>query len=182
MINLGSYVSKNSIIHRCDARIKLFAFIAYVLFVFLIPSWVALGVEFMVLLALCALAHLNIVDLAKSVLPIIVAFVIVSAGELNKNKNTQVIVRALKDVPEAHYVACGVGPEEKNLLALAKALGVEDRFHLLGYRTDMPEILAAADVFTIMSFREGMPRALLEAMDMGLPCVQQYPGHPGPDR
>ena len=99
------------------------------------------------------------------------AFVIVSAGELNKNKNTQVIVRALKDVPKAHYVACGVGPEEKNLLALAKLLGVEDRFHLLGYRTDMPEILAAADVFTIMSFREGMPRALLEAMDMGLPCV-----------
>ena len=79
MITLGSYVSKNSIIHKCDARVKLLAFIAYVLFVFLVLSWMALGVEFMVLLALCALAHLNIVDLAKSVLPIIIAFVIVSA-------------------------------------------------------------------------------------------------------
>ena len=38
------------------------------------------------------------------------AFIIVSAGELNKNKNTEVVVRALKDVPGAHYVACGVGP------------------------------------------------------------------------
>ncbi len=99
------------------------------------------------------------------------AFMIVSAGELNRNKNTEVIVRALADVPDAHYVACGVGPEEDNLRNLAEQLGVADRFHLLGYRTDMPEVLACADAFTIMSFREGMPRALLEAMDLGLPCV-----------
>ena len=99
------------------------------------------------------------------------AFVIVSAGELNKNKNTEVIVRALKDVEGAHYVACGVGPEKENLEKLAQELGVTDRFHLMGYRTDMPEIMACADVFTMMSFREGMPRAILEAMDLGLPCV-----------
>lgn len=98
-------------------------------------------------------------------------FLIVSAGELNRNKNTEVIVRALINVPNAHYVACGVGPEEENLRKLAEQLGIEDRFHLIGYRTDMPEILACADAFTIMSFREGMPRALLEAMDLGLPCV-----------
>lgn len=99
------------------------------------------------------------------------AFVIVSAGELNRNKNTEVVVRALKDIPGAHYVACGVGPEKDNLLKLARQLGVTQRFHLLGYRTDMPEIMAASDVFVIPSFREGMPRALLEAMDLGLPCV-----------
>lgn len=99
------------------------------------------------------------------------AFVIVSAGELNKNKNTEIIVRALVDVENAHYVACGVGPEKDNLEKLAQKLGVSDRFHLMGYRTDMPEIMACADVFTMMSFREGMPRAILEAMDLGLPCV-----------
>ena len=99
------------------------------------------------------------------------AFVIVSAGELNKNKNTEVIVRALKDVEGAHYVACGVGPEKENLEKLAQTLGLSERFHLMGYRTDMPEIMACADVFTMMSFREGMPRAILEAMDLGLPCV-----------
>ena len=98
-------------------------------------------------------------------------FVIVSAGELNKNKNTEVIVQALKDVEGAHYVACGVGPEKDNLEKLAQELGVSDRFHLMGYRTDMPEVMACADVFTMMSFREGMPRAILEAMDLGLPCV-----------
>ncbi len=101
------------------------------------------------------------------------AFVIVSAGELNRNKNTEVVVRALEHLKDrsVHYVACGVGPEEENLRALAERLGVTDRFHLMGYRTDMPEIMAAADVFTMMSFREGMPRAVLEAMDLGLPCV-----------
>ena len=99
------------------------------------------------------------------------AFLIVSAGELNKNKNTEVIVKSLVYCTSAHYVACGVGPEEDNLRQLAKKLNIEDRFHLLGYRTDMPEILSIADTFTMMSFREGMPRALLEAMDLGLPCV-----------
>lgn len=99
------------------------------------------------------------------------AFVIVSAGELNKNKNTEVIVKALKGIDGAHYVACGVGPEKENLENLARELGVSERFHLMGYRTDMPEIMACSDVFTMMSFREGMPRAILEAMDLGLPCV-----------
>lgn len=99
------------------------------------------------------------------------AFVIVSAGELNKNKNTEVVVRALKDMPGAHYVACGVGPEKENLEKLAEELGVSERFHLMGYRTDMAELMAMSDVFTMMSFREGMPRSLLEAMDLGLPCV-----------
>lgn len=99
------------------------------------------------------------------------AFVIVSAGELNKNKNTEVVVRSLKDVPGAHYVACGVGPEKENLEKLAEELGVSERFHFMGYRTDMAELMAMSDVFTMMSFREGMPRSLLEAMDLGLPCV-----------
>lgn len=101
------------------------------------------------------------------------AYVIVSAGELNKNKNTETVVRALAILKNRniHYVACGVGPEEGNLRQLAEELNVPSQFHLMGYRTDMPEIMAASDVFTMMSFREGMPRSLLEAMDLGLPCV-----------
>lgn len=101
------------------------------------------------------------------------AFLVVSAGELNKNKNTKVIVEALGKLKgqNIHYIACGVGPEEDNLKKLAEELGVVSQFHLMGYRTDMAEIMAASDAFTMMSFREGMPRSLLEAMDLGLPCV-----------
>ena len=61
--------------------------------------------------------------------------------------------------------------KKENLEKLAKKLGVFERFHLMGYRTDMAELMAMSDVFTMMSFREGMPRSLLEAMDLGLPCV-----------
>lgn len=70
---------KDSLVHRCDARIKLLMFIAYVLAVFLIPSIEALCVEFIVLLLFCALAKLNFLKLLKSVAGIAVAFVIVSA-------------------------------------------------------------------------------------------------------
>ena len=101
------------------------------------------------------------------------AFLIVSAGELNKNKNTQVIVRAVKEMNDENvfYAACGDGEEKANLEALIKEFGLEKQVKLLGYRTDMPEIMASADAFTIMSHREGLPRALMEAMDLGLPCV-----------
>lgn len=98
-------------------------------------------------------------------------FVIISAGELNKNKNTEIIIKALKELPGMHYLACGTGPERDRLVRIANKLGVSDRFHLLGYRTDILELMSISDVFTIMSFREGLPRALLEAMDLGLPCV-----------
>ena len=73
------YIYKDSLLHKSDARLKLLAFIAYVLLVFLIPSWTALGVEFMLLLVFCAFAKLNIFDLLKSVAGIAVAFAIVSA-------------------------------------------------------------------------------------------------------
>lgn len=101
------------------------------------------------------------------------AFVIISAGELNKNKNTEVIVRTLGefDDSDVHYVACGVGPEKETLEKLSQRLGVIERCHLMGYRLDILELMACSDVFTMMSFREGMPRAVLEAMDLGLPCV-----------
>ena len=101
------------------------------------------------------------------------AFLIVSAGDLNKNKNTEVMVRALERVndPSVHYIAGGVGPEKQKLEKLANSLGVNNQFHLLGYRTDMAELMAASDAFVIMSFREGLPRSLMEAMDLGLPCI-----------
>lgn len=100
-------------------------------------------------------------------------FVIISAGELNKNKNTKTIVKALGELKgkNIHYIACGVGSEKDNLVFLAKKLGVSEQFHLLGYRTDIVELMSISDVFVMPSFREGVPRSILEAMDLGLPCI-----------
>jgi glycosyltransferase involved in cell wall biosynthesis len=64
----------------------------------------------------------------------------------------------------------GTGPLEQQLRARA-AKGYAGRIEFLGYRDDMPDVLAAADIAVLTSFKEGMPRAVLEAMAMGLPVV-----------
>ena len=98
--------------------------------------------------------------------------VIVSAGDLNDNKNNQVVVRSMTSLPSnCHYVICGTGSKESFLINLSIELKVSDRVHFLGYRTDMKDIMSASDIFVMPSFREGVPRSILEAMDLKLPCV-----------
>lgn len=96
---------------------------------------------------------------------------ILSVGELNQNKNHEVIVRAISKLknPNIHYFIAGKGEKEQYLEKLANELDVN--LHLLGYRTDIIELLNAADVFAFPSFREGLSVALMEAMASGLPCV-----------
>lgn len=98
--------------------------------------------------------------------------VIVSAGDLNGNKNNQVVVRSMAYLPSnCHYLICGTGTKDSFLKRLSIELNVSDRVHFLGYRTDMKDIMSASDVFVMPSFREGVPRSILEAMDLKLPCV-----------
>lgn len=101
------------------------------------------------------------------------AVVLVSAGFLNPNKNNRVVIEALAKLKDSRYcyLICGDGELKDELASLANQLGVENQVKFPGYRTDMMEIMAAADIFVMPSFREGVPRALLEAMDLGLPCV-----------
>ena len=80
------------------------------------------------------------------------AVAVVSAGILNKNKNNRVIIEALPlaKSEKVHYVICGEGDGEGELRELAKSLGVEDRVHFLGFRTDMPQVMCASDIFAMM--------------------------------
>lgn len=96
---------------------------------------------------------------------------ILSVGELNQNKNHEVVVRAISKLknPNVHYFIAGKGDKEQYLDELAKELDVNLR--LLGYRTDIIELLKTADIFAFPSFREGLSVALMEAMAAGLPCV-----------
>lgn len=96
-----------------------------------------------------------------------------SIGELNVNKNHQVVVKALAKLENknVHYAIAGVGDQKENLLSLAKELGVENQFHLLGYRTDALKLYRAADIFVFPSFREGLSVSVMEAMASGLPII-----------
>ena len=100
-------------------------------------------------------------------------FVVVSVGELNENKNQQVIIRALGQVQDKaiHYLLCGKGDQLEQLKTLALQLGVAARVHFLGYRTDVISILSKADLFAFPTRREGLGLAALEAMYCGLPLV-----------
>ena len=97
--------------------------------------------------------------------------VFLSVGELNSNKNHQIVIRALPDFPDARYVVCGRGPLTEDLRKLSVDLGVGDRVILAGYRTDVADFYGMADLFVFPSFREGLPVALMEAMSAGLVCV-----------
>ena len=101
------------------------------------------------------------------------AFIVLSVGELNKNKNHETVISALAKLnnPQIHYLICGQGHHGKYLKELAKELGLEKQVHLLGFRKDIPEICKAVDLFVFPSFREGLSVALMEAMANGLPVI-----------
>lgn len=98
---------------------------------------------------------------------------LLTAGELHKGKNQQMVIRALRKAnnPHYHYFICGKGEEEANLKDLAAKCGLEKQVHFLGYRKDIAEIMCACDIFVFLSLREGLSRALMEAMASGMPVV-----------
>jgi L-malate glycosyltransferase len=66
----------------------------------------------------------------------------------------------------------GEGPERPRIEALAKELDLgPDRLRILGFRTDVPDLLGASDLFVLPSRMEGLPLSALEAMAQRLPVV-----------
>lgn len=96
-----------------------------------------------------------------------------SVGELNNNKNHQIIVDAVAKLhnDKIHYFIAGEGSEKENLVLLAEKLGVVNQLHLLGFRTDVEQLLRIMDVYCLPSIREGLNVSLMEAMASGLLCV-----------
>ena len=103
--------------------------------------------------------------------------VIVTIGRLVEEKGYPELLEALRDV-DAELWAIGArlesdhaAPIEAAVAAVAHDPGRKDRVRFLGYRGDAAELLRAADIFTLPSHREGMPRSMVEAMLTGLPVV-----------
>jgi glycosyltransferase EpsD len=102
-------------------------------------------------------------------------FLIFYAAEFNKNKNHQLLIRALAElktrVPQARLLLAGEGPLLAACRELAESLGVEQQVRFLGYRDDIAELLPMCDVAVASSLREGLPVNIMEAMACGLPVV-----------
>lgn len=101
------------------------------------------------------------------------SIVLMSVGELNKNKNHEVMIRAMAQLMDknVHYVIAGRGALKEHLEALAEELGAGKQLHLLGFRTDVRDLFKTADVFAHPSFREGLSVAVMEAMASALPII-----------
>jgi glycosyltransferase involved in cell wall biosynthesis len=101
--------------------------------------------------------------------------IIGSIGRLAPQKGFEFAIRAMKQVvetyPKARLVLAGVGPLEAELRAEAKLQGVEKNVTFLGFRREVPQLLAAFDIFVHPSLWEGLSISLMEAMAAGKPIV-----------
>jgi len=101
------------------------------------------------------------------------AAVIITVGELNANKNHIQVLEALSKLNKTnfHYLIVGNGEDEQKLQKAVNELLLRDKVSFLGFRRDVPELLTASDVFILTSRREGLPKAVMEAMAVGLPII-----------
>lgn len=99
--------------------------------------------------------------------------VFITVGELIDRKNHDILIDAMKKIDQGDVVLliAGAGQNKDKLQSRIKEEKLENSVRLLGYRTDIKELLKVSDCFVFPSFQEGLPGALMEAMASGLPCI-----------
>ena len=102
--------------------------------------------------------------------------VVICTARLVRHKGWPELLRAMRQVPGATLWVVGERLDsdhgdamDADFAEAAAALG--PRLKLLGYRDDVPALLAAADIFCLPSHFEGLPMSIIEAMLVGLPVV-----------
>lgn len=91
-----------------------------------------------------------------------------------RTKGTDRVVESLAGHPDAVLLVAGIYPgsrEARRLLDEAARAGIADRIRLLGYREDMPAVMAAADLLVHPARRETTGTAILESIANGLPAI-----------
>jgi len=103
------------------------------------------------------------------------ARIVLTAGRLTEQKGHRFLLEAVPSVieraPETHFVLVGDGQLKGELQARVRQLGLQSRVHFAGCRSDLPELMSAADLFVLPSLFEGLPLVILEAMAAGLPVI-----------
>lgn len=101
--------------------------------------------------------------------------VICFVGRLTEQKGPDLLIKAASQLRDRsrdfQLWLVGDGPLQTALESHVRKLGLEGVVRFLGYRKDVPELLAASDLFVLPSRYEAMSISLLEAMAAGKPCV-----------
>ena len=102
-------------------------------------------------------------------------FLMMYTAELNDNKNQQMLIDAMKVLvkkyPNIKLLLVGDGVLKEKFEKEIEENLLQNNILLLGYRTDIPELLKIADLYVATSKREGLPVNIIEAMISGLPLV-----------
>lgn len=104
------------------------------------------------------------------------ALVVGHVGSFIPRKNHKFILdvaqAVLRTRPEAHFLLVGDGPLRPEIQARTRAMGISDKVHFSGIRTDVPRLMRSCmNALVMPSLWEGLPMALIEAQAAGLPCV-----------
>jgi glycosyltransferase involved in cell wall biosynthesis len=94
-------------------------------------------------------------------------------GRLDNGKGLFDLVEAFSRLKrsDVDLIIAGDGPLESKISKEIKKRGLEQSIHLLGYREDVAELLAASDILVLPSYCEGTPRVISEALASGTPVV-----------
>ena len=102
-------------------------------------------------------------------------FVWLAVGRLTKAKDYPNLIDAVGLLSRTHdafqVLIAGSGPDEQAIRSRISADGLADRVRVLGVRSDIPDLMRAADAFVMSSAWEGLPIVLLEAAASSLPIV-----------
>ncbi len=98
---------------------------------------------------------------------------IVAALRPEKNHELFLRIAALvrRQIPAARFIIVGDGELRSSLEKLCGELGLRDAVHFLGNRPDVPQVLAALDLFMLTSRNEANPVSILEAFSAGKPVI-----------
>lgn len=99
--------------------------------------------------------------------------VITFVGRLIAVKGVEYLIEAITKLEKNNFrvLIVGDGPERQALEIKVRESGMKEKIIFTGQRSDVPEILAASDIFVLPSVSEGLPMALLEAMASACACV-----------
>lgn len=98
-------------------------------------------------------------------------FIVIMIAELNENKNQIQLIKSLEllkdDYPNIKAISVGEGDQLQELKEEAKKRGIEKNIMFLGFREDINDLINISDIGVLLSYREGLPRTIMELMANG---------------
>lgn len=114
-------------------------------------------------------------DFVRQSLGVSDAFVLGTVARMDAQKNPVYLLKIAEAVRQrgkkAVLLLVGTGPMEQEVKERSREMGLQDFVRFLGVREDIPELLAAMDLFLLPSLFEGLPVTLMETQASGLPAL-----------